>query len=88
MKNLFIGIDFSKEKIDVTIITAQGLEELSARSLKHSLRQQVDIINLLDGWRKTPLVWKEIHGSSVEKIQVITANPYAITSMEKDLTCG
>ncbi len=49
MKNLFIGIDFSKEKIDVTIITAQGLEELSARSLKHSLRQQVDIINLLDG---------------------------------------
>lgn len=31
MKNLFIGIDFSKEKIDVTIITAQGLEELSAR---------------------------------------------------------
>ena len=31
MKNLFIGIDFSKEKIDATIITAQGLEELSAR---------------------------------------------------------
>lgn len=31
MKNLFIGIDFSKEKIDVTIITAQGLEELSVR---------------------------------------------------------
>ena len=31
MKNLFIGIDFSKEKIDATIITASGLEELSAR---------------------------------------------------------
>ena len=32
MKNLFIGIDFSKEKIDATIITASGLEELSARA--------------------------------------------------------
>lgn len=31
MKNLFIGIDFSKEKIDATIIIASGLEELSAR---------------------------------------------------------
>ena len=31
MKKLFIGIDFSKEKIDATIITASGLEELSAR---------------------------------------------------------
>lgn len=31
MKNLFIGIDFSKEKVDATIIIAQGLEELSAR---------------------------------------------------------
>ena len=31
MKNLFVGIDFSKEKIDATIITASGLEELSSR---------------------------------------------------------
>ena len=31
MKNLFIGIDFSKEKIDATIIIASGLEELYAR---------------------------------------------------------
>ena len=31
MKNLFIGIDFSKEKIDVTVISAMGLEEMSAR---------------------------------------------------------
>ncbi len=25
MKNLFIGIDFSKEKLDVAVITAVGL---------------------------------------------------------------
>lgn len=31
MKNLFIGIDFSKEKIDATIIVANGLVELSER---------------------------------------------------------
>ena len=31
MKKLFIGIDFSKEKIDGTIILASGLEVLSAR---------------------------------------------------------
>ena len=31
MKNLFIGIDFSKEKIDVTMISAIGLTEQSAR---------------------------------------------------------
>ena len=27
MKNLFIGIDFSKEKVDVAIIFADGLTE-------------------------------------------------------------
>ena len=31
MKNLFIGIDFSKEKIDATVISAIGLVEQSAK---------------------------------------------------------
>ncbi len=31
MKNLFIGIDFSKEKVDVAIISAEGLVETSMR---------------------------------------------------------
>ena len=31
MKNLFIGIDFSKEKVDVAIIAANGLHEKSER---------------------------------------------------------
>lgn len=31
MKNLFIGVDFSKEKIDVAMISANGLEETATR---------------------------------------------------------
>ena len=31
MKNLFIGIDFSKEKVDVSVITAAGLSETARR---------------------------------------------------------
>ena len=31
MKNLFIGIDFSKEKVDVAIISAEGLSETADR---------------------------------------------------------
>ena len=33
MKNLFIGVDFSKEKVDVAIILADGLAETAASSL-------------------------------------------------------
>lgn len=32
MKNLFIGVDFSKEKIDVAIISATGLQETAPRA--------------------------------------------------------
>ena len=31
MKNLFIGVDFSKEKVDVAIIFADGLAETASR---------------------------------------------------------
>ena len=31
MKKLFVGIDFSKEKVDVTIIFAEALTELYPR---------------------------------------------------------
>ena len=31
MKNLFIGVDFSKEKVDVAILFADGLAETAAR---------------------------------------------------------
>lgn len=34
MKNLFIGIDFSKEKVDVAVISAEGLTETAARVFK------------------------------------------------------
>ena len=34
MKKIFIGIDFSKEKFDATVIKAEGVEERSER--KHS----------------------------------------------------
>ena len=29
MKNLFIGVDFSKEKVDVAIVFADGVESTS-----------------------------------------------------------
>ena len=31
MKKIFIGIDFSKEKFDATVIKAEGVEERAAR---------------------------------------------------------
>ena len=31
MKKIFVGIDFSKEKVDVSIISAEGLNEISGR---------------------------------------------------------
>lgn len=34
MKNLFIGVDFSKEKIDVAIISATALQETAPRAFK------------------------------------------------------
>ena len=35
MKKLFIGIDFSKEKIDVAVISADGLTETAGRVFKY-----------------------------------------------------
>ena len=36
MKKIFIGIDFSKEKFDATVIKAEGVEERAER--QHEVR--------------------------------------------------
>ena len=49
MKNFFIGIDFSKEKVDVAIITAEGLEELCPR-VSHEYKNTVSGFKQLVKW--------------------------------------
>lgn len=51
MKNLFIGIDFSKEKVDVAIISAEGLAETSARvfnEFKNSVSGYKQLVKWVD----------------------------------------
>lgn len=51
MKNLFIGIDFSKEKVDVAIISAEGLVETSARvftEFKNSVSGYKQLVKWVD----------------------------------------
>ena len=45
MKKIFIGIDFSKEKFDATVIKAEGVEERAARQ-----HEQFD--NKVSGFRR------------------------------------
>lgn len=58
MKNLFIGIDFSKEKIDVTVISAMGLEEMSARVFN-------EFKSTVCGYRKF-LKWVKEHSNGID----------------------
>ncbi|MBO5615305.1 MAG: IS110 family transposase [Prevotella sp.] len=51
MKNLFIGIDFSKEKVDVAIIFAEGLAETSVRvfnEIKNSVSGYKQLVKWVD----------------------------------------
>ena len=52
MKKLFIGIDFSKEKLDVTIIFAEGLTETSMR-LFNEFKNSVSGYKQLVKWIET-----------------------------------
>lgn len=62
MKKLFIGIDFSKEKLDVTIIFAEGLTETSMR-LFNEFKNSVSGYKQLVKWIETnsneidPALW-------------------------------
>lgn len=58
MKNLFIGIDFSKEKIDATVISAIGLVEQSAR-VSNEFKSTVS------GYRQL-LKWVKEHSNGIE----------------------
>ena len=49
MKKLFIGIDFSKEKVDVAIIFAEGLSEMSQRVFKE-FKNSVSGFKQLSKW--------------------------------------
>lgn len=51
MKNLFIGIDFSKEKVDVAVIFAEGLVETSVRvfnEFKNSVSGYKQLVKWVD----------------------------------------
>ena len=51
MKKLFIGIDFSKEKVDVAIISAEALVEASARvfnEFKNSVSGYKQLVKWVD----------------------------------------
>ena len=88
MKNLFIGIDFSKEKIDATVISAIGLVEQSARVSSEFKTTTSGYRQFSSGWKNTPTASMCLSGFSVEKIRVTTASLYATISMVKDTTCG
>ena len=52
MKKLFIGIDFSKEKVDVAVISAEGLTETTARvfnEFKNSVSGFKQLIKWVEG---------------------------------------
>ena len=82
MKNLFIGIDFSKEKLDVAVITAVGLSETAPRI------PYQDSDNWSNGLSVTPMAYPPHRGSSAVRTPEITANPYATSFMERDTTFG
>ena len=88
MKNLFIGVDFSKEKVDVAIIFADGLTETAARVFN-------EFKTTVSGYKQLVKWWSRIHtestlhfGSSAARIRVTTARDCATFSMVKATTCG
>ena len=50
MKNLFIGIDFSKEKVDVAIISSEGLTETADRAFN-------EFKNSVSGFKRIQRIW-------------------------------
>ena len=52
MKNVFIGIDFSKEKVDVAVVFAEGLTETAARAFSE-FKNSVSGFKQLTKWVKS-----------------------------------
>lgn len=75
MKKLFIGIDFAKEKFDVVIISALGLEESGDRQLVHLRTTRTVSVSLSSGLKPTPLGHTRRNGCSAERIPVYAAMP-------------
>ena len=88
MKNLFIGVDFSKEKVDVAIIFADGLTETATRVFN-------EFKTTVSGYKQRPSGWSRTHtaltrpcGYSVARIRATTVRDCAAFFMAKATTCG
>lgn len=88
MKNLFIGIDFSKEKVDVAIISAEGLVETSVRVFN-------EFKNSVSGYKQL-VKWVEKNANGIDPSMwlfcgentVTTASHCATISTARGMTCG
>lgn len=69
MKN-FIGIDFSKEKLDATIILACGMNEIGSREYGCFPNNTTGYRKLCIGLKQTLGIQLLRNGYSVEKTQV------------------
>ena len=88
MKNLLIGVDFSKEKVDVAIILADGLAETAARVF-NEFKTTVSGYRQLVKWLiRIPVASIHPCGSSVARIRATTARDCATSSTAKATTCG
>ena len=95
MKKLFVGIDFSKEKIDVAIIFAEGLTETSMR-VSNEFKNSVSGYKQLVKWveessnETEPSLWLFCgeNTGDYSKIPATTASRCATSSTEGALTCG
>ena len=88
MKNLFIGVDFSKEKVDVAIIFADGLAETASRVFNEFKTTVSGYKQLIKWGSRTPAALSLPCGSSAEKTLAITVRDCATFSMAKATTCG
>lgn len=70
MKKLFIGIDFSKEKLDATIILACGMNEIGSREYGVSQITLRATASYVIGLKQTLGIQLLRNGYSVEKTQV------------------
>ena len=99
MKKIFIGIDFSKEKFDATVIKAVGVEECAER--KHEVfDNKVSGFRRLLRWVKSVADEQDTglwlfcgentggYSKAVERIQAATVRHCATTSMAVVTICG
>ena len=86
MKNLFIGVDFSKEKVDVAIIFADGLTETAPRVFN-------EFKTTVSGYKQL-VKWVEQNSYGIDSSlwlfcgENTTARDCATSSTAKATTCG